>query len=74
MFAGVDVGTTTTKAVVIDAEKRVLGRFVRRSGRDLVFSAEEALREALVQARLGAELDPSRRRDRLRAEGRALRP
>jgi predicted CoA-substrate-specific enzyme activase len=55
MFAGVDVGTTTTKAVVIDREKNILGRFVRRSGTDLVFSAEEALGEALAQARLGAD-------------------
>jgi predicted CoA-substrate-specific enzyme activase len=55
MFAGVDVGTTTTKAVVIDTEKNILGRFVRRSGTDLVFSAQEALGEALAQASLGAD-------------------
>jgi (R)-2-hydroxyacyl-CoA dehydratese activating ATPase len=55
MFAGVDVGTTTTKAVVIDTEKNILGRFVRRSGIDLVYSAKAALDEALAEARLGAD-------------------
>jgi len=55
MFAGIDVGTTTTKAVVIDAAKSVLGRFVRRSGTDLVFSAKQALDEALAQAEVGVD-------------------
>jgi len=55
MFAGIDVGTTTTKAVVIDADKNILGRFVRRSGTDLVYSASQALAEALAQAQAGAD-------------------
>jgi len=50
MFAGIDVGTTTTKAVIIDADKSILGRHVRRSGTDLVSSANQALSEALAQA------------------------
>lgn len=51
-FAGVDCGTVTTKAVVIDAERTILGRFVRRSGADLLKSAEAALDEALKEAGL----------------------
>ncbi len=51
-FAGIDVGTTTTKAVVINAAKEVLGRFVRRSGIDLTLAATMALEEALKQANL----------------------
>jgi predicted CoA-substrate-specific enzyme activase len=49
-FAGVDVGTTTTKAVVLDANQRVLGVSVLRSGTDLVSAATMALGEALVRA------------------------
>jgi (R)-2-hydroxyacyl-CoA dehydratese activating ATPase len=55
MFAGIDVGTTTTKAVVIDGDKRLLGRHVRRSGTDLVHSAKQALGEALAQAGVGSD-------------------
>ncbi len=49
-FAGIDVGTTTTKAVVIDAEGRVLGCFVQRSGTDLAAAATAALEQAMAQA------------------------
>ncbi len=49
-FAGIDVGTTTTKAVVINANKKVLGRFVRRSGTDLASAAMTAFEEAITQA------------------------
>jgi predicted CoA-substrate-specific enzyme activase len=51
-YGGVDCGTTTTKAVVIDAERRILGSDVRRSGANLLESAEGALTEALKQAGL----------------------
>jgi len=50
IFAGIDVGTTTTKAVVIDAAGEVLGRFVRRSGTDLSAAAMAAFEEAAAQA------------------------
>lgn len=49
-FAGIDVGTTTTKAVIIDAEKKILGCFTRRSGTDLAAAATAALEEAMEQA------------------------
>jgi predicted CoA-substrate-specific enzyme activase len=48
-FAGIDVGTTTTKAVIIDADNKVLGRFVRRSGTDLASRAAVAFEEAIRQ-------------------------
>jgi predicted CoA-substrate-specific enzyme activase len=51
IFAGVDVGTTTTKAVVINGSKQVLGRFVRRSGIDLASAAIAAFEAAKIQAR-----------------------
>ena len=51
-FAGVDCGTTTTKAVVIDETRTILGSHVRRSGANLLESAETALAEALKLAGL----------------------
>ena len=54
-FAGVDVGTTATKAVVINADKKILGSFVRRSGTDLVSAAGAALEKAVKQAGLSPE-------------------
>lgn len=50
IFAGIDVGTTTTKAVVIDGDQRVLGHFVRRTGTELASAAMVALEEAAAQA------------------------
>jgi predicted CoA-substrate-specific enzyme activase len=50
LFAGIDVGTTTTKCVVIDASGKIMGRFVRRSGTDLTESAKVAFEEAAAQA------------------------
>lgn len=49
-FAGTDVGTTTTKAVVINSNREVLGQSVRRSGIDLTLAATTVLEEALAQA------------------------
>jgi len=51
-YGGVDCGTTTTKAVIIDVAGRILGSDVRRSGANLLESAEEALAQALAQAGL----------------------
>ncbi len=50
VFAGIDVGATTTKAVVIDMDKKVLGCNVRRSGTDLTSAAKQAFNEALKNA------------------------
>ena len=48
-FAGIDVGTTTTKAVVINTDNKVLGCFVRRSGADLALVATAAFEEAITR-------------------------
>lgn len=50
--AGLDSGTSTTKAVVIDEKKGIVGSFVRKSGANLLESAEIAVEEALRQAGL----------------------
>jgi activator of 2-hydroxyglutaryl-CoA dehydratase len=52
-YAGLDCGTTTTKAVIIDGRSKILGSDVRRSGANLLESADGALNEALASAGLG---------------------
>ncbi len=47
IYAGIDVGSCTTKAVIIDREGRIIGSHVCRSGIDYRSAAEEALRKAL---------------------------
>lgn len=55
MFAGIDIGATTTKAVVIGTNNKVLGRFVKRSGTDLTSAATEALDQAVAQAEINRD-------------------
>jgi len=47
LFAGIDIGSCTTKAVVIDEKAILKGRFVCRSGVDFLNSATKALTAAL---------------------------
>lgn len=47
LFAGIDIGSCTTKAVVIDEEGNMVGSHVRRSGIDYLAAAREALDTAL---------------------------
>jgi predicted CoA-substrate-specific enzyme activase len=49
-YAGVDSGSWNTKAVVIDADARVLATSVVRSGADLADAAERSYTEALKRA------------------------
>ena len=56
MFAGIDVGTTTTKAVIINADKELLGRCVRRSGADLASAVTAAFEEAVTRAGIGRDM------------------
>jgi predicted CoA-substrate-specific enzyme activase len=55
-FVGIDVGTTTTKAVIVDASRTIVGRHVRRSGADLTAAARAALAQAARQAGVEVEL------------------
>ena len=50
-FVGIDLGSTTTKAVVLDAEGRVLGRGITNSRSNYDLAAEVARTEAFVSAR-----------------------
>ena len=47
LFSGIDIGSCTTKAVVIDEEGTVVGSYVRRSGVDYQKTAREVLDRAL---------------------------
>ncbi len=49
-FTGLDSGTSTTKAVIIDSTNQILSSFVRKSGADLLESATIAFQEALRRA------------------------
>lgn len=51
-YAGVDVGSATTKAVLINADGAVLSRALLASGGNLSAAAEQALNQALRQADL----------------------
>lgn len=45
--AGVDVGSTQTKAVIIDEERRIVGRAIGDTGANVVTAAENAFLDAL---------------------------
>lgn len=55
LFAGIDVGASSTKAVVINATREVLGSSVRRSGTDLVQAATETFDQSLASAGIPLE-------------------
>ncbi|MDA8107312.1 MAG: benzoyl-CoA reductase subunit A, partial [Betaproteobacteria bacterium] len=50
-FIGIDLGSTTTKAVVIDEQHKVLGRGITNSRSNYDTAAAIAKQEALVNAR-----------------------
>jgi len=56
LFAGIDVGASTAKAVVVDAELSVLGHDVRPSGMDFAESGRGALDAALAMAAVEAPI------------------
>jgi len=50
-FIGIDLGSTTTKAIVLDSEKTVLGRGITNSRSNYAIAAEVAKQEAFLDAR-----------------------
>jgi predicted CoA-substrate-specific enzyme activase len=53
--AGVDVGSTQTKAVIIDERKRIVSRSLTETGANVIRAAESAFAEALVSGDLREE-------------------
>lgn len=45
-FVGIDVGASSTKAIIIDRKKEILGHSVNNSGADFKAAAERAFRES----------------------------
>ncbi|MFV2033460.1 MAG: benzoyl-CoA reductase subunit A [Gammaproteobacteria bacterium] len=50
-FIGIDLGSTTTKAIVVDSEAVVLGRGITNSRSNYAIATEVAKREAFLDAR-----------------------
>ena len=53
--AGVDVGSTQTKAVIIDEQKRIVSRALTETGANVIRAAESAFAEALASGDLREE-------------------
>jgi len=53
--AGVDVGSTQTKAVLIDEDKNIAGRALIDTGANVVAAAEQAFGKALAKAKVNEE-------------------
>ena len=53
--AGVDVGSTQTKAIIIDEAKNIAGRALINTGANVIHAAEEAYSDALKSARVEEE-------------------
>ena len=53
--AGVDVGSTQTKAVIINEEQEIIGRSLTDTGANVVLAAEETFGRALADGGLGEE-------------------
>jgi predicted CoA-substrate-specific enzyme activase len=53
--AGVDVGSTQTKAVVIDESRRIVSRALTDTGANVILAAERSFREALAAGGVSEE-------------------
>ncbi len=53
--AGVDVGSTQTKAVILDEERRIVGRSLMMTGANVVRAAQESFDQALAASGLREE-------------------
>ncbi len=55
LFVGVDVGASRTKVAALDAERRLLGWAIEKSGTDFTATADRCLQTTLAKAGAGAE-------------------
>ena len=49
-FCGIDIGASAAKLVILDADRQVVAKSIRRSGVDYAATAEQCLAEALAAA------------------------
>ncbi|OGA34025.1 MAG: hypothetical protein A3F75_14480 [Betaproteobacteria bacterium RIFCSPLOWO2_12_FULL_64_23] len=52
--AGIDLGTSSTKAVLVNERREILGKSIRRTGSNLELAAEKTYQQALAQAGITA--------------------
>ena len=50
LSAGIDVGSSSTKAVLLDEQRQILGRGLCHSAADFAGAAERAFQQALAEA------------------------
>lgn len=55
LYLGVDVGTSVTKAVLLDAQGAVRGKASARTGMDFERASDQAIREVLERAQVSSE-------------------
>ncbi len=55
LFVGIDIGSTTAKAVIVDAEGAIIAQAIQRSGYDFAAVSEAVLTEALTVADLSRD-------------------
>jgi predicted CoA-substrate-specific enzyme activase len=55
LFAGVDVGSSATKVVIVDETGTVLGRALEQSGMDFVAASKTALEKAIKDAGISSD-------------------
>jgi len=55
LVASVDVGSATTKGIILNEERRVLGRAVAKTGSDLAGAGQRAYDQALAAASIGEQ-------------------
>ena len=56
VYVGIDVGSSRTKAAILDSGKHLIGRAVRKSGTDFTASADICLENALKMAGCGKHM------------------
>ena len=55
IFVGIDIGSTTAKAVILDGNGAIMASAIRRSGYDFAAVSEAVLTEALAQSALSRD-------------------
>ena len=67
VYVGIDLGSTTTKAVILDEEERVVGRGITNSRSNYDVACEVVRDEAFIRARFSMTEERMRWNDELKA-------
>ena len=58
-FAGIDVGASTTKCVIINNSKKIISRYITKSGADFKKSSEISFQKSLKIAKISKKDIPT---------------